>query len=87
MMRIEIEICGNNELSWEEDWIERMKEAAVQKGFEPDVMIDDCHNLCGECMISPYLLVNGRFVTGDSPESLFERYLQVLEELQVKSSG
>lgn len=68
-----IEICGNNELSWEEDWLEKIRWLCRRYGFEPQTTTDDCHDLCSECVQFPYLIIDRHVLMAETIEQLYEK--------------
>ena len=87
MKPVVIEICGNNELSWEEEWLEKMCALCRQYGLAPQTRTDECHDLCSECMSFPYLIIEGRVLTGDTIEQLYEKLEEYLKTSQGFAGG
>jgi len=82
-----IEICGNNELSWEEEWLEKMRNLCRRYGFEAQTMTDDCHDLCTECVMFPYLIIDRHVLMADSVEQLYEKLEAFLQQRRPTAGG
>lgn len=80
-MRLLIQVCGNNELSWEEEWLEELKSRCAQLGLSCEVKVDDCHDLCTECVMYPYLILGRKVLMTEDLEQLKEQVLQELIRL------
>lgn len=86
MQVLKIEICGNNELSWEEAWLEKIRRLGRQRGFEVQIDVDECHDLCSECVMYPYLIVDRRVLMADSVPELYQRLVMYLDETASQAS-
>ncbi|OUM88095.1 MAG: hypothetical protein BAA01_13890 [Bacillus thermozeamaize] len=80
MQVLTIEICGNNELSWEEGWLDKIRMLGLQKGLEVQIDVNECHDLCSECMMYPYLIVERHVLMADSIPELYQRLVRYLDE-------
>ncbi len=80
MQPLKIEICGNNELSWEEAWLEKIRMLGRQRGFEVQIDVDDCHDLCSECVMFPYLIVDRHVLMAETISELYQRLVTYLDE-------
>lgn len=74
-----VEFCQNNLASGTQKVME-----ALEK--DPDIMVDvidyGCLGFCGECMEGPYALVNGEFVSAESPEKLLKKIKKQIQETE-----
>ncbi|WP_202080311.1 YuzB family protein [Caldalkalibacillus salinus] len=66
-MRPIIEFCQSNLAAG----THRVKEE-LEKDNNLDVIEYGCLGFCGQCYESPYALVNGTIVTGETPKTLLE---------------
>ena len=80
MKPLKIEICGNNELSWEEVWLEKIRMLGRQRGLEVQIDVDDCHDLCSECVMVPYLIVDRHVLMAETIPELYQRLDTYLDE-------
>jgi uncharacterized protein YuzB (UPF0349 family) len=80
MQVLTIEICGNNELSWEEGWLDKIRMLGRQRGLEVQIDVNECHDLCSECMMYPYLIVERHVLMADSIPELYQRLVKYLDE-------
>lgn len=82
-----IEICGNNELSWEEEWLEKIRRLCRQYGFEPQTATDDCHDLCSECVRFPYLIIDRHVLMAETVEELYDKLARHLQKAEPPTGG
>ncbi|MBM7647371.1 uncharacterized protein YuzB (UPF0349 family) [Bacillus ectoiniformans] len=64
-----------------EDELDEVKEKLSQMP-NTEVIEERCLNYCGQCLVQPYVLINGENIVADSPEELFmeaEKYIQEIE--------
>lgn len=87
MKRVVIEICGNNELSWEEAWLDKMRSLCRRHGFEPQTVTDDCHDLCSECVMYPYLIIDRHVLMADTVAELYEKLAAYLQKKRPSAGG
>lgn len=77
-----IEICQTNKANWTKSLRERMERDFESSGVE--MLEYDCLGNCEQCSASPFVIVEGEFVTADCSEALLEEiksYLKKKEEL------
>ncbi|MFC7394759.1 YuzB family protein [Scopulibacillus cellulosilyticus] len=70
-----IEFCMSNLASGSWDAFEEL-----EKDPNLDVIEYDCLNFCDYCLEGPYALVNGEYVSGNTPEELVKNVYKFLEE-------
>ncbi|ERI09557.1 DUF1450 domain-containing protein [Aneurinibacillus aneurinilyticus] len=72
-------ICPNNC----EKEINRVKEKLRQL---PDIeIVDDfCVLYCGQCLVQPFTLLNGKNIAADNAEELLEKIVTHMEEAKAK---
>lgn len=76
-MRPLIEFCVNNLTP---DVLEI--KAKLESNLDFDVLEYGCLGNCGLCAKSPYALVNGEMVTAETAEELYEKIIEVCEEIE-----
>lgn len=74
-MRPIIEFCTSNMHHGTEKIMKKLEE-----NLEYDVIEYGCLGNCGQCYMEPYALVNGDIVAADTPDELYEKILQAIEE-------
>ncbi len=87
MKPLRIEICGNNELSWEEEWLEKVRELCCRYGFVPEILTDDCHDLCTECVRYPYLIIDRHVLMAETMEQLYDKLDAFLQKQRPSAGG
>lgn len=75
MIKPIIEFCVSNLASGAQKAKERL-----EKDSNLDVIEYGCLSYCGKCAESFFALVNGDFVSGDTPEELVNNIYKYLEE-------
>ncbi|MTT30661.1 DUF1450 domain-containing protein [Terrilactibacillus sp. BCM23-1] len=70
-----IEFCMSNLASGSQKALEKL-----EKDPNLDVIEYTCLGYCGLCYEGPYALVNGEFVSGETPEELVDHIYAYLEE-------
>lgn len=77
-MNIKVKFCPCNF----EDDLESTKEKLREQG-DIEVIEEKCLLYCGQCLIEPFALVNGKNIVTDEPEKLYEEivnHVNVLKE-------
>ncbi|WP_408007489.1 YuzB family protein [Pseudalkalibacillus sp. A8] len=74
-MRPIIEFCVSNLANGSQSARE-----VLERDPNLDVIEYGCLGNCGQCFRSPYALVNGEYVPGETPEELVDNIYQYLEE-------
>jgi len=72
-----VEFCASNVSSYSKETMERLEN---DPELDADVLEYGCLGYCGECYMAPFALVNGDFVTAETPQELFAKIKQQLRE-------
>jgi len=76
-LSIKVKFCPCNF----EDELEETKEKLRELG-ELEVIEERCLLYCGQCLLEPFALVNGKNIVTDEPEKLYEKINQYVTELK-----
>lgn len=78
-MTHKIKFCPSN---FEQDMPEIIEKV---KQF-PDVQVieGECANYCGQCIVQPFTLINGKNIVCDSVEELYPKIIEYLDSLKEK---
>jgi uncharacterized protein YuzB (UPF0349 family) len=72
-MRTELKFCPlnfKNELSTLKNNVKQLPTV--------DVVDDKCLNYCGQCLVQPFALIDGKNICADSPRQLYEKIADYL---------
>lgn len=76
-MRPIIEFCVSNSSHGTEEIIRKLEQDPSL-----DVIEYGCLGNCGECYLSPYVLVDGEAVYAETPDELYEEIMKKIKELK-----
>ena len=76
-MSIKVKFCPCNF----EDELEATKGKLRERG-DLEVIEERCLLYCGQCLLEPFALVNGKNIVTDEPEKLYEKINQYVSELK-----
>lgn len=74
-----VEFCASNVSSYSREVMEQLESDPV---LDADVLEYGCLGYCGECYLGPFALVNGDFVTAETPQALLDKIRQKIREEQ-----
>lgn len=80
-MKALVEFCASNTASYTQEVMEALEQ---DPDIDVDVMEYGCLGYCGECYMAPFALVNGEFVTADTPAELLEKIKEKVKEEEDK---
>jgi len=76
-VNIKVKFCPCNF----EDELETTKGKLRERG-DLEVIEERCLLYCGQCLLEPFALVNGKNIVTDEPEKLYEKINQYVSELK-----
>ncbi|MDQ0247704.1 uncharacterized protein YuzB (UPF0349 family) [Bacillus fengqiuensis] len=79
MMELTVKFCPCN---FEDDLYEVKERLAQTPNIE--VIEERCLLYCGQCLVQPFALVNGKNVISDTADELFENIIDHIEELNAE---
>ncbi len=77
-----VEFCASNRHHGTDGIVEQL-----ERDPRIDVIEYGCLGNCGECYLSPYALVNGESVVGETPDQLLELIYQTIEQQEAEKSS
>lgn len=77
-----VEVCISNMHHGTERVLKKLEQ-------HPDIEVIEygCLGNCGECYLSPYVLVNGESVVAETPEQLYDLVLAAIAEQEAHQSA
>ncbi|MCT8139210.1 DUF1450 domain-containing protein [Anaerobacillus sp. CMMVII] len=77
MMTVKIKFCPHNFKGELNDLINYLKQ------LENVIVADDlCLNYCGQCLVHPFALINGKNITGKSVAELQQKVVEYLDGIK-----
>ena len=76
-MRIDVKFCPCNF----EDDLEFVKERLMERS-DVNVIEERCLLYCGQCLVEPFALVNGKNITADEADELLVKIEDYVEEIK-----
>lgn len=76
-VNIKVKFCPCNF----EDELEATKEKLIVRE-DLEVIEERCLLYCGQCLVEPFAIVNGKNIVTDNPEKLYEKIDQCVAEMR-----
>jgi uncharacterized protein YuzB (UPF0349 family) len=77
-----VKFCPNNSKN-------ELQEVKIHLKKLPNINVieDECLNYCGQCIVQPFSLINGKNITCDAVNELYPNIIEYIETLQIKCSN
>jgi len=82
-MKTLVEFCASNTSSYSKPVMDALES---DPQLDVDVLEYGCLGYCGECYMQPFALVNGDFVTDETPEALILKIKEKIKEQDAELS-
>ncbi|WP_430789997.1 DUF1450 domain-containing protein [Virgibacillus flavescens] len=70
-----VDVCDGNAITTID-----IEEIIEEEFPEVSVMMNECLSFCGLCALKPYALVNGKRISGNTPEACLDKIREALRK-------
>jgi uncharacterized protein YuzB (UPF0349 family) len=81
-MKHKVKFCPNN-------FKNELQEVKLHLNKLPTINVieDECLNYCGQCIVQPFSLINGKNITCDDVSDLYPNIVEYIEKTKIECSN